>query len=280
MSRYSLITLTDDSAGSSASIAPERGAIVTSFQVRGRELLYLDPVTFEDPAKNVRGGIPILFPSPGKLVNDVWQREGRGGSLKQHGFARTRAWQPIATSDREVTLQLSSDAATLEQFPWPHIATLRLVLEGTCLRLNMSIRNTGAETMPFGLGYHPYFAVTDKAHARVETDGARQFDNLTKSAGPFMGFDLTAKEVDLHLLDQKARHMPLVLGDGAMIDVRASEEFAHWVVWTLAGSDFVCVEPWTCPGNALNTGERLIELAPGCTHTSWMEIAFSAATDE
>jgi galactose mutarotase-like enzyme len=43
----------------------------------------------------------------------------------------------------------------------------------------------------------------------------------------------------------------------------------------LAGSDFVCVEPWTARGDALNTGERLIMLAPGATHESWMEIAYA-----
>jgi galactose mutarotase-like enzyme len=53
-----------------ATIAPHRGAIVTSLRIAGRELLYLDRATFDDPSKNVRGGIPVLFPTPGKLAND------------------------------------------------------------------------------------------------------------------------------------------------------------------------------------------------------------------
>jgi galactose mutarotase-like enzyme len=274
VSRFPLITLVDSAANSTASVAPDRGAIVTSFTVGGSELLYLDQATFEDPAKNVRGGVPILFPSPGKLANDAWEQRGHKGSMKQHGFARTRAWQVLSSSSRQVALQLRSDAATLEQYPWPFIATLELELNAMRLRFKMSIENTGREAMPFGLGYHPYFRVTDKARARIDTDATRQFDNLSKSVSPFAGFDLTAGEVDLHMLDQRARHMPLHLGDGSTIDVSASDDFAHWVVWTLNTSDFVCVEPWTCAGNALNTGEQLLILEPGKTHRSLMDISF------
>jgi galactose mutarotase-like enzyme len=36
----------------------------------------------------------------------------------------------------------------------------------------------------------------------------------------------------------------------------------------------VCLEPWTCPGNALNTGERLLVVAPGATHEAWTEIEY------
>ena len=137
----------------------------------------------------------------------------------------------------------------------------------------MQVENTGTTVMPFGLGYHPYFVVTNKRDARVETDATREFDNLTKVTGPFRGFDLTAKEVDQHMLDQTARHMPLIFGDGSSIDVSASPDYAHWVVWTIASSDFVCVEPWTSPGNALNSGDRLLTLEPGRVHRSFIEIA-------
>jgi len=42
-------------------------------------------------------------------------------------------------------------------------------------------------------------------------------------------------------------------------------------VWTVAGKDFVCVEPWTCPGNALNSGKSLLTLGPGQSKTIFVE---------
>ncbi|HVH42615.1 MAG TPA: galactose mutarotase, partial [Labilithrix sp.] len=86
--------------------------------------------------------------------------------------------------------------------------------------------------------------------------------------------DLTAAEVDLHLIDHRENAARLELGDGHHIEVRASEAFTRWVIWTIAGRDFVCVEPWTSPGNALNTGEALLVAPPGNAVDLWTEIAF------
>ena len=35
------------------------------------------------------------------------------------------------------------------------------------------------------------------------------------------------------------------------------------VFWTVKDKDFYCLEPWTAPRNALNTGDGLISLPPG-----------------
>ena len=68
--------------------------------------------------------------------------------------------------------------------------------------------------------------------------------------------------MDLHLRDHGSSTAALEL-PGARVELRGSPEFGHWVVWALKGRDFVCLEPWTCPGDALNTGERLLWLGPG-----------------
>ncbi len=268
-----VIQLSDPAAKSSASIVPARGAIVTSLRIADRELLYLDATTLIDPAKNVRGGIPVLFPSPGKLDNDRFDRDGHHGEMKQHGFARTLPWAIEERRNNSLTLSLASSPQTLAQFPWAFKAQLVLQLAGTSLRITMRVHNAGPEPMPYALGLHPYFKVADKGHAKVESRATRAFDNVTRQTMPFTGFDLTAAEVDLHLIDHPDHAMTLQLGDGARIVVRGSTDFSRWVVWTVAGKEFVCVEPWTAPGNALNTGDALITLAPGKSHESRIEIA-------
>jgi galactose mutarotase-like enzyme len=45
------------------------------------------------------------------------------------------------------------------------------------------------------------------------------------------------------------------------------------VIWTLPGKDFVCLEPWTAPANALNSGESLLIVPPGAHRDLWTEIA-------
>jgi galactose mutarotase-like enzyme len=271
-----LIHLRDRQAESAAVIAPERGAIVTSFSVGRRELLYMDASTLHDRSKNVRGGIPVLFPTPGKLEGDAWQFGAHRGSMKQHGFARTMAWTVEAQDVQSVTLSLTSDSATLAQYPWPFRAELHVSVQGASLHLDTRIDNTGNEPMPFALGFHPYFQVADKSRARIPSGATRAFDNITKRTVPFNGFDLTRPEVDLHLIDHPDRHATLELDDGGHITVSGSSDFVRWVVWTLADRDFVCLEPWTAPGNALNTGEHLIVLSPGAAHVSHMQIEYHA----
>lgn len=276
MQNTGAITLVDEQTDSSVVIAPHRGAIVTSFCVKACELLYLDAATFDDPTKNVRGGIPVLFPSPGKLDQDKFRSHGREGAMKQHGFARTLPWT-IASEPTPciATLALESSEATLSQYPWRFRAELEFALQAARLRITTRVHNTDDAPMPFGLGFHPYFQVTDKAKARIETNASLAFNNVTKKTNLFSGFDLTAPEVDLHLLDHRGPSTTLHLADGSIIDLRASPEFALWVVWTLAGKDFVCLEPWTSPGNALNNADRLLTLAPGQTRELWIEIEFT-----
>ncbi len=271
------IELSDDQAGSAATIVPGRGAIITGFRVGDRELLYLDESTLRDPAKNVRGGVPLLFPSPGRLTGDRFERDGRSGSMKQHGFARDLPWLPRAHDDADAaraTLVLRSNDATRTMYPWDFQVTLGVALRGAALRLDLSVQNTGTSPMPFGFGIHPYFLVSDKAGARIATRATRAFDNVSKTIVPFRGFDLTAKEVDMHLLDHGSSESALDWADGARLELRASPEHRRWVVWTLAGRDFVCVEPWTAPADALNSGESLLFVEPGSSKALWIEMKY------
>lgn len=255
-------------------IEPERGGLVTRFDAGARRVLFLDAATLRDPTKNVRGGVPVLFPTPGKLANDRWSYGGRSGSLKQHGFARNLPWQTLDAGQTTAMLGFASSDATRAGFPWDFTVEMTFLLRGTTLRLDHRVSNTGPVAMPFGFGFHPYFYVPDgdKRHARIETSATRAFDNVTKqTVAVAQPIDLGRDEVDLHLLDHGRTAAALETPAGE-VRLRGSPEYTHWVVWTLAGRDFVCLEPWTAPGDALNTGERLIVLAPGESRALWLEI--------
>ena len=272
------IDLVDDDAKSIVTIAPARGAIVTRFGVGDRELLFLDESTLQDPGKNVRGGVPILFPSPGRLTGDRFTSHGKSGAMKQHGFARDSAWTVTERGDRELVLTLASSERTLAMYPWRFRLEGRFALRGACLRFDLKVTNDDRDPMPFAFGTHPYFLVRDKSRARIPTAATRAFDNVKKEVVPFRGFDLTAPEVDLHLVDHGDSAARLEVGDGTAIAIRCSSELRRWVVWTLGGRDFVCVEPWSAPGDALNTGDSVIELAPGASRGLWIEMESGATT--
>lgn len=252
-------------------IAPQRGGIVTRFAIDGREVFYLDQATFDDATKNVRGGNPVLFPSPGPLANERFTWGGRSGSMKQHGFARNRPWRETSSS----SIELVSDDVTRAQFPWDFRVVHGHTLSRRVLRIDQRIENRSDSPMPFAFGFHPYFFVPDaeKARTKIETRATRGFDNVTKSDVDVTSpIDLTKKEVDLHLYDHAENQAVLDLADGARVIVRASPEYHRWVIWTQAGKDFVCLEPWTAGADALNQDGKAIVLAPGETKELWVEI--------
>jgi len=269
------VTLVDPDADSRVSIAPTRGAIATRFSVRGRPVFYLDEDTLRDPTKNVRGGNPVLFPSPGPLPGDRFARAGRSGSMKQHGFARQLPWEVVSSHEREATLRLASDDVTRAQFPWDFVLELRYALAGARLTIDARVENPGTEPLPFALGYHPYFFVpdADKRHARIPTAATRAWDNVAKTeCGVSLPIDLTLPEVDLHLVDHGASQAVLELPDGRSIVLSGSPELRRWVIWTVAGKDYVCLEPWTAPAGALATGDGLLEVAPGASRAITLAI--------
>lgn len=103
--------ITIRSGNTEANIAPERGGIMTSFIVDGTQIFYLDRATFEDSTKNVRGGIPILFPNAGPLENGLYD-------LPQHGFARRMPWEVTEQDEKSVTMGLSANEQTREKYPF------------------------------------------------------------------------------------------------------------------------------------------------------------------
>lgn len=275
------LILRDERTRGRVVIAPSRGGMVTRFDVEGRSILYLDAETLGDPTKNVRGGNPVLFPSPGPLAGDRFERGGKSGSMKQHGFARQKPWEIIASSEREATLELVADDETRAAYPWDFSARIRYALDRAKLTVETTIENRSKDPMPFAYGFHPYFEIADaqKARASVPTEAKRAFDNVKKAEVDVTApIDLTAKEVDLHLVDHGKSHATLDLGDGAQVVVTADDAFGRWVVWTVAGKNFVCVEPWTAAANALNTGSSLIVLEPSASKTLAMSIEIAGNT--
>lgn len=257
---------------SSVVVAPRRGGMVTSFNVAGREVFFMDDASFADETKNVRGGVPILFPSPGRLTDDVWA----GGPLKQHGFARNHGFDVLDRGPEWLSLRLRGSDVNEASYAYPFELVVKYTVAGRTLRIDAEIKNHGDAAMPAGFGLHPYFLVdqASKSSVRIPTRATRVFDNRAKIERAFTGLDLDGEEVDLHFLDHGASEASLLSPD-LVVALRASPEFSHWVVWTQGGKSFVCLEPWTCPPDMLRTGERLLAIPPGGSHRLWVEIRVS-----
>lgn len=226
----------------SVEVVPARGGLVTSFVVDGQPVLFLDEATLVDPSKNVRGGVPLLFPFAGKAPV--------GSSLPQHGFARKLPWSVLSSDASQLTCQLVSTAETLAQWPFAFDLRFTVSLFERRLRLEWAFHNTGNAPMPLHFGIHPYFIVGSKAAVRVEGTTGVAFDNRLGAEREVSEVDFSGDEVDLHFNSFGASGTTLHRGDGRRVRLTWSPQFKTLVVWTLPGQPFVCVEPWTSPARA------------------------------
>jgi len=214
-------------------IAPGRGGLVTSLSINGTEILYLDRETFSDITKNVRGGIPLLFPNAGPLKGGLY-------NLPQHGFARGMPWNVIRHNQNSITLQLLSNEDTRVNYPFDFEMKLKVEVARNKLTHSVIVKNTGDEPMPTAYGTHPYFEIPQEAKQRlitnivsftpIEINWMEEFDK------PFInpGFIMV--------------QMP-----GKEITIESDPNIFKFVrIWHQVGKNFICIEPWTRDNFALN----------------------------
>jgi galactose mutarotase-like enzyme len=265
--QYLTYLLKDDEAPSSVEVVPERGGIVTRWQVRGRDIFYLDEERFTDPTLSVRGGIPILFPICGNLPDNAFVHGGKTYTLKQHGFARDLPWKAIAsntTEGAELTVELTADDRTRQVYPFDFQVFFTYQLRGDTLKIRQRFVNLSPERMPFSVGFHPYFRVGDKTRLDVDIPAATYHDRLAGQSFPYTGsLDFGLDEIDYSFVEISASEAGFRDGDNARrVIIHYDDLFTTLVFWTVKGKDFVCLEPWSGPRNALNTGEQLKYLEP------------------
>lgn len=266
--QYQTYILSDQKAHSRIEVVPERGGIITQWRIQGQNILYLDEERFADPSLSIRGGIPILFPICGNLPGNTYTHNNREYTLKQHGFARDLPWQVVESSTEGVArlrLRLSSNAKTLAVYPFEFQLNFTYELHGNSLTLRQEYINQSDRVMPFSTGLHPYFWVANKTQLEFDIPASHTQDQNTQEIHPFDGtFDFDQEEIDVAL-------RPITAHQASMSDRRRqfkitldySDRYSTLVFWTVQGKDYACLEPWSAPRNALNTGENLLYLEPG-----------------
>lgn len=275
--QYKTYILSDQTAQSRLEVVPERGGIITSWQIRGKEMLYLDAERFANPELTVRGGIPILFPICGNLPDNTYTYQGQSYTLKQHGFARDLPWEVtdrVTQNGVSITLVLNSNNQTRAVYPFDFQLIFTYRLQGNSLEIHQRYANHSAGAMPFSTGLHPYFQVSDKTQLQFEIP-ANQFQNQRdKSIQPFAGqFDFDLDEIDASFRELSGQSAAVTdLGQQTRLKLDYDPIYSTLVFWTVKGKEFYCLEPWSAPRNALNTGDRLIHLESGETLETFVQL--------
>jgi aldose 1-epimerase len=294
-----------------AEVWPQWGFNCLRWQVRQQDGRWADILfasgDWESNPVPTRSGHPILFPFPGRMRDARFTFEGKvyqlpfNDSTKLHaihGFTPRNSWRAIDWNGGEdsafVTGQfnLKKDLPSALSF-WPADFNLNVTyrLFRDRLRVDARVENLGPGSLPFGLGYHPYFrlpgvhdedigghllqANVDRVwEAEMNLPTGRQKDvpaaidfrqptpiGATELDYVFTGLrgkpGLPSEMMELARLSH-----PRALG---RVRFLSDPAFRELVLFTPPHRQAIAIEPYTCSADAANLADRGID-------TGWVEI--------
>ena len=244
---------------------------------------------------------PILFPHAGRVLDNTIEAKGGTYTSGQHGFARLMEHKLVYCNNTEVALELTSSPETLEKWPYEFRLLSTFTLEGDTLHHKLTVENHDGEKMPFGIGYHPAFALPFDDKHDSSTDYELRFDKiespiclktpggLVSGEGYYLGHNIQAIPIDDQLFANDSHCMVGLQSNtlgiyekdtGRAVVCRISS-FPQTLIWSKAGKPhFVCIEPWNSLPSPANGSTKWEEkpaaaiLAPGESWSTCMSTSF------
>jgi aldose 1-epimerase len=289
--RQHVITL-----GNQRATIAEVGASVRKYAVDSRDVVL--PFAADRIAPAYSGA--VLAPWPNRLRDGRYTDAGvehqlpltePGRHVALHGLvAHVRFALPPDDSPTAASVTLEHDLVPTEGYPFPLRVRVTYALSDAGLGVSVTTTNLGTRTAPYGIGFHPWLspgdARVDECTLRVDAASRVSVDERLLPTGtePVAGpYDLrTARALDGIALDDAfvdvlrdadgLSWIRLAAPDGRTAAMWMDRSMDTWQVCTGDGIPGierrgVAAEPMSCIADAFRTGERLIHLAPGASHT-------------
>jgi aldose 1-epimerase len=282
----------------SVKIFPNLGGSVQELIVHGTQIIdgiSIDEWGLEDYKSTYKSS--VLFPFPNRIENGAYQYKGVNYQLPInepsvnnaiHGLVYNKPFEIIGTELYEqrakIILCYVADG-TLPGFPFPFEFRLvyRISFQGG-LSLTFEVKNTGTQSFPYGMGWHPYF-FTDKLHDAVLSFASRDFYSCNKRSIP-----IKTKEAQL---PEKFNLEDRVFDDAFSLDYprcdfntrtyNLSLEFkypegTYLQLYTPDHRQNIAIEPMTCVANSFNNKIGFSELSPGKSDTLRIDLFYITKT--
>jgi aldose 1-epimerase len=266
-------------------VAPAAGSNLYWLAAGGEQLLE-QPASLGALAVS-SAGTPIMFPSPNRVRDSVFEFEGRrfvfvpnSGANFIHGLVRRRPWRagdPIA-GPRQASVATWIDwdqgQPDFAYFPVMHRLTVTYTLRPGRLVIGYRVANRGPDRLPFGFGLHPWFRIPgNRTQVLVRVPATRRMESEqwlpTGRELPVAGtpFDLrrptslqglALDDVYLHRGGRPGPTAPFFewVDRGLRVTFEPSAAFTHFVVYTPPDRPVFCLENQTCSTDAHNLHAR------------------------
>lgn len=281
--KYRRYTLHHPETGDGFSIVPERGANVLEIRFGGFNVLdgYQTPDELE---AGKWGKSALLFPFPNRLRDGHYSWLGHDYTFPLnnaatrnaiHGFVRDEAFEVVH-------IELTTESAELScrydyrghhaWYPFPFLLEVTFSMTDRHeFNVSFFLKNRHKEAIPVGLGWHPYFRLTDHAaehYLHLPPCSLVDIDERMIPTGARTPYTAFAAETLLGetILDncfaaegEHALYHLGLRGGGHSLALAASKNlFPYFQVFTPPAGDCIALEPMTCNVNAFQNGDGLV----------------------
>lgn len=268
-------------------LSPGAGARMTALtwfdgQHERHLLVPCDDTASFDPHDWPKTGAFPMAPFTNKLENGTFTWNGREIALPtpadsphaMHGLAHRKPWTLVRATSEHAALRYRHKPAD-EGWPWSFDLEMDVVVSAEHVQVHLQIRNTSSESMPAGLGWHPFHpaagaALTLNAAGRHDAgpQGLAVLKPSTRPA-PATRRSLDNLAAQSTVFEQWDGRFSLTLEQRLAIDVEATGA-SHLFCHVPLHARHVCLEPVTLmPGALRQYSEaqrtRFAALAPGAT---------------
>jgi galactose mutarotase-like enzyme len=216
---------------------------------------------------------PVLFPIVGRLKNDSYSFNDKTYQLPRHGFARNMEFSFDKKSDSQVIFELNETEETKAIYPFSFKLLMAYTLMENELVIEYFVRNQSDEVLPFSIGAHPAFAISDKLeNYSLQFNAADTFETHhlenesfngkttlvdTKNNAIALNYALFEKDA-LVFKQLNSNEVTLKNNDKAILKVNY-DHFPYLGIWTKKNAPFLCIEPWCGLADGLNYNGNLEE---------------------
>jgi aldose 1-epimerase len=196
-----------------------------------------------------------------------------------HGLGWQSVWEVNEKSVPKVNLSCANSGHEL--WIWPYLSEQTIALDDNGCEVVLALTNTGSETMPAGLGLHPYFRrrPETRVHFDAETvmlsDAATMPTGIEAPAAHFGNF-VQRDALPHETIDHCYRNWDgtVTIEDDLGSVTMTATGAPHLHVYAPADGSALCLEPVSHTPDALNRApEEMIALEPGQTAKLAMRIA-------
>lgn len=276
-----------------ACVDREHGMNLLSLTYRGRELLHVDRTRID---RGATYGVPVLFPTPNRVRDNVFLFAGKRYPATMHGTVRNARFSLVGTEAGNGSSKIQGRVLLGPEGipdPFPCVLDLTIEVSSDSVQWRYRVTNTGDGPLGYGFGLHPLFrkfagmVITSDFDGRMEaSDELLPTGTIIPTArSPYdfsQGKDIGSLSLDTVFCKQEAPVRTRITYQSFELEMECSRQFGHTVLYTEPQFPFVCVEPQTCSTDCHNLHAQGFEresglqvIPPGAADSGYVTFRFT-----